>query len=44
GGGDTLGVEVRMIEGSGEGMEVLEGVVIKGGGGGVCERFRVGKI
>ncbi|MBO2784657.1 50S ribosomal protein L19 [Staphylococcus aureus] len=42
--GDTLRVHVRIIEGTRERIQVIEGVVIKRRGGGVSETFTVRKI
>ena len=42
--GDTLRVHVRIIEGTRERIQVFEGVVIKGRGGGISETFTVRKI
>lgn len=42
--GDTLGVHVRVVEGSRERVQVFEGVVIKRQGGGVRETFTVRKL
>ena len=42
--GDTLGVHVKVIEGSKERIQVFKGVVIRRQGGGVRETFTVRKV
>jgi large subunit ribosomal protein L19 len=42
--GDTLKVDVRVVEGSRERVQVFEGVVIARKGGGISETFKVRKI
>jgi large subunit ribosomal protein L19 len=42
--GDTLAVQVRVIEGDKERIQVFEGVCIKRKGGGINETFTVRKI
>ena len=42
--GDTLSIQVRVIEGEKERIQVFEGVCIKRKGGGINETFTVRKI
>ncbi|MGD9487724.1 MAG: 50S ribosomal protein L19 [Calditrichaceae bacterium] len=42
--GDTLGIQVRVIEGDKERIQLFEGVCIKRSGGGINETFTVRKI
>ncbi|HWI49109.1 MAG TPA: 50S ribosomal protein L19, partial [Rummeliibacillus sp.] len=42
--GDTVKIDVKVVEGTRERIQVYEGVVIKRRGGGVSETFTVRKI
>ena len=42
--GDTVSIEVRVIEGGKERLQTFKGIVISKSGGGVVDRFRVRKI
>ena len=42
--GDTVSIDVKIVEGTRERIQVYEGVVIKRRGGGISETFTVRKI